>query len=91
MSILQIVIGIKMTPPVPPEVRGQIFALKSQNKSAHVVRKGLLALKIDASERSIRSALEEKNCLEFYHLREPNHGKKGEGQKLYVHRKSSKK
>lgn len=64
-----------MTPPVPPEVRGQIFALKSQNKSAHVVRKELLALKIDVSERSIRR-LWKKNCLEFYHLREPNHGKK---------------
>ena len=42
-----------MTPPVPSEVRGQIFALKGQNKLAYVVRKELLALKIDVSERSI--------------------------------------
>ena len=49
-----------MTRPVPAEVRGQIFAQKGQNKSAYVVRKELLALKIDVSERSIRRLWKKK-------------------------------
>ena len=42
-----------MTPPVPDAVRGQIFALKIQRKSAYVVRKELLVQTITVSERAI--------------------------------------
>ena len=48
-----IVVKKIITASVPDAVRGQIFALKGQGKSAYVVRKELLAQNITVSERAI--------------------------------------